>query len=119
VERNENGQLDDLQSVRRDDERLVHINRRRLEQNQEEMTPLRINRIGEGRRVNPMSEQDILKLIRKDNRLNEVNDEEIIEMIRRQRQEKNEGRRVENRQERDEDVKSIDDLQTVRRDDER
>ncbi|KAL7734920.1 hypothetical protein ACLKA6_011191 [Drosophila palustris] len=112
---------DDLQSVRRDDDRLVHINRRRVDQVQEEVTPRRISRIGEGRRVGrvgPMAEEDILRFIRKDNRLADMSDEEIIEMLRRERQEKIEKRRMDQREERAEEVQG-DDLQAIRRDDER
>ncbi|KAM8709333.1 hypothetical protein ACLKA7_016184 [Drosophila subpalustris] len=119
--RAESVRADDLQSVRRDDDRLVHINRRRVDQVQEEVTPRRISRIGEGRRVGrvgPMAEEDILRFIRKDNRLADMSDEEIIEMLRRERQEKIEKRRMDQREERAEEVQG-DDLQAIRRDDER
>ncbi|TDG51301.1 hypothetical protein AWZ03_002388 [Drosophila navojoa] len=80
---------DNLQAVRRDDERLVHINRRRVNQQMENMTPRRVNTIAEGRRVDgedTMKVEDIMRLIRSDNRLSELSDDEIIEMLRRNRQ---------------------------------
>ncbi|XP_030571206.1 fat-body protein 1 [Drosophila novamexicana] len=82
---------DNLQTIRRDDERLVHINRRRLGQPMENMTPRRISPIGEGRRVDgedTMKVEDIMQLIRRDNRLVHLSDDEIIEMLRRNRQRK-------------------------------
>ncbi|ALC44525.1 CG8100 [Drosophila busckii] len=77
--------INDLPTVARDDERLVHINRRRLDQG---MSPMRVQRIGEGRRVlddEVMSEEQIAKLIRSDNRLTQLSEEEIIELLRQQR----------------------------------
>ncbi|XP_064544967.1 fat-body protein 1 [Drosophila montana] len=82
---------DNLQTMRRDDEQLVHINRRRLNQPMENMTPRRISPIGEGRRVDgedTMKVEDIMQLIRRDNRLVNLSDDEIIEMLRRNRQRK-------------------------------
>lgn len=131
---------DSLPSVRRDDERLVYINRRRLGENavtrrvggqqEENVVPRRYGRIGEGRRVgdvDPVTEQDIVQFIRRDNRLGELSDEEIVEMLRRnrERQVQTGGRRVGQQvQEQDEDQDSEkrvqeEGLQTVRRDDER
>lgn len=144
---------DNLQTVQRDDERLVHINRRRLGQPMDIMTPRRINPIGEGRRVgdmDTMKDEDIVQLIRKDNRLRQLSDEELVEMVRRNRQRKeqtekerfmgvvrddrlSEGRRLSQVQleqdqisnslrdfSRDEDWhRGTDNLQTIRRDDER
>ncbi|EDV96605.1 GH16348 [Drosophila grimshawi] len=89
---------DNLQSVPRNDERLVHINRRRLNQPAENLSPRRINPIGEGRRVDgvdPLSEEDIMQLIRNDNRLSQLSDEEIIAILRRNRQRKIQGQEVE------------------------
>ncbi|KAH8299478.1 hypothetical protein KR044_001748 [Drosophila immigrans] len=115
--------LDSLESVRRDDERLVHINRRRLEQSQDEtMMPRRMGRINDGRRVgdvNAMTEQDILQFIRRDNRLTNLSDGEIIEMLRRNRQRKTDIRQQEQRVEDREQGEDIDRLQSLRRDDER
>ncbi|XP_017128159.1 fat-body protein 1 [Drosophila elegans] len=95
------GVQDQLESVSRDDERLVHINRRRLnqditqqqqEQQQQQRTmPRRIHSIGEGRRVlgdRLIQDEDILKLIRSDNRLQMMNDDEILEMLKRNRQQR-------------------------------
>lgn len=110
-----------LPTVRRDDERLVYINKRRLNQNQEDLTPRRVFPIEEGRRVGDMKDEDIVQLIRRDNRLEQLSDDEILEMLRRNRQRKeqeqeqerfqgvvrgdrfSEGRRVEQQQDQDED----------------
>lgn len=87
--------VDQLESVSRDDERLVHINRRRLnqdsEQQQQRIIPRRINSIGEGRRVlggRLIQDEDILKLIRSDNRLSLMSDDEILEMLKRNREQR-------------------------------
>ncbi|KAH8332964.1 hypothetical protein KR074_002277 [Drosophila pseudoananassae] len=87
--------VDQLESVSRDDERLVHINRRRLnqdtEQQQQRIIPRRINSIGEGRRVlggRLIQDEDILKLIRSDNRLALMSDDEILEMLKRNREQR-------------------------------
>ncbi|XP_017862171.1 PREDICTED: fat-body protein 1 [Drosophila arizonae] len=88
---------DNLQAVRRDDERLVHINRRRVNQQMENLTPRRVNTIAEGRRVDgedTMKVEDIMRLIRSDNRLSELSDDEIIEMLRRNRQHKELGQKL-------------------------
>ncbi|KAH8364065.1 hypothetical protein KR084_002077 [Drosophila pseudotakahashii] len=90
---------DQLESVDRDDERLVHINRRRLsqdiqqqqQQQQQRIIPRRIGSIGEGRRVmgdRPIQDEDILKLIRGENRLKLMTDDEILEMLKRNRQQR-------------------------------
>ncbi|KAH8258858.1 hypothetical protein KR038_010888 [Drosophila bunnanda] len=86
---------DQLESVSRDDERLVHVNRRRLNQDipqqQQRIIPRRIGSIGEGRRVlgeRLIQDEDILKLIRSDNRLPLMSDEEILEMLKRNRQQR-------------------------------
>lgn len=110
-----------LPTVRRDDERLVYINKRRLNQIQEDLTPRRVFPIEEGRRVGDMKDEDIVQLIRRDNRLEQLSDDEILEMLRRNRQRKeqeqeqerfqgvvrgdrfSEGRRVEQQQDQDED----------------
>lgn len=88
---------DNLQAVRRDDERLVHINRRRVNQQMENLTPRRVNTIAEGRRVDgedTMKVEDIMRLIRSDNRLSALSDDEIIEMLRRNRQQKELGQKL-------------------------
>ncbi|EDW19406.1 fat-body protein 1 [Drosophila mojavensis] len=88
---------DNLQAVRRDDERLVHINRRRVNQQTENLTPRRVNTIAEGRRVDgedTMKVEDIMRLIRSDNRLSALSDDEIIEMLRRNRQQKELGQKL-------------------------
>lgn len=110
-----------LPTVRRDDERLVYINKRRLNQIQKDLTPRRVFPIEEGRRVGDMKDEDIVQLIRRDNRLEQLSDDEILEMLRRNRQRKeqeqeqerfqgvvrgdrfSEGRRVEQQQDQDED----------------
>lgn len=110
-----------LPTVRRDDERLVYINRRRLDQNQDDLTPRRVFPIEEGRRVGDMKDEDIVQLIRRDHRLEQLSDDEILEMLRRNRQRKgedqqqerfqgvvrgdrfSEGRRVEQQQDQDEE----------------
>lgn len=99
--------VDQLESVSRDDERLVHINRRRLnqdsEQQQQRIIPRRINSIGEGRRVlggRLIQDEDILKLIRSDNRLSLMSDDEILEMLKRNREQRQ-------RNDDDEDVDDI------------
>nr|XP_016997454.2 fat-body protein 1 isoform X2 [Drosophila takahashii] len=87
---------DQLESVDRDDERLVHINRRRLSQDiqqpqQQKIIPRRISSIGEGRRVmgdRPIEDEDILKFIRGENRLKLMTDDEILEMLKRNRQQR-------------------------------
>ncbi|XP_017068358.1 fat-body protein 1 [Drosophila eugracilis] len=87
---------DHLESVSRDDERLVHINRRRLDQDNEQqqqqrITSRRIGSIGEGRRVvgdRLMKDEDILQLIRSENRLKVMSDEEILDMLKRNRQQR-------------------------------
>ncbi|EDW70396.2 uncharacterized protein Dvir_GJ11558 [Drosophila virilis] len=119
---------DNLQTVSSDDERLVHINRRRLGQPMDNMTPRRINPIGEGRRVgdmDTMKDEDIVQLIRKDNRLGHLSDEEIVEMVRRNRQGKEQIQQgqtwnIQRHLSQDEDLnRGTDNLQTVQRDDER
>lgn len=110
-----------LPTVRRDDDRLVYINRRRLDQNQDDLTPRRVFPIEEGRRVGDMKDEDIVQLIRRDHRLEQLSDDEILEMLRRNRQRKgeyqqqerfqgvvrgdrfSEGRRVEQEQDQDEE----------------
>ncbi|SPP76098.1 fat-body protein 1 [Drosophila guanche] len=83
---------DQLESVSRDDERLVHINRRRLNQigvgQQQKMLPRRVASIGEVRQVldHPIREEDILKLIRSDHRLSIMSDDEILAMLKRNRE---------------------------------
>ncbi|BFF96595.1 fat-body protein 1 [Drosophila madeirensis] len=83
---------DQLESVSRDDERLVHINRRRLNQigvgQQQKMLPRRVASIGEVRQVldRPIREEDILKLIRSDHRLSIMSDDEILAMLKRNRE---------------------------------
>ncbi|KAH8351419.1 hypothetical protein KR059_001882 [Drosophila kikkawai] len=88
---------DQLESVSRDDERLVHVNRRRLnqdisqQQQQQRIIPRRVGSIGEGRRVlgeRLIQDEDILKLIRGENRLQLMSDEEILEMLKRNRQQR-------------------------------
>ncbi|KAL7729296.1 hypothetical protein ACLKA6_008875 [Drosophila palustris] len=73
---------DNLPTMRRDDERLVHINRRRLDQTAENMIPRRINPNGE----DTMTEEDIMQLIR--SRLNQLN-----EIMTRKRKEQTEQER--------------------------
>lgn len=104
--------VDQLESVSRDDERLVHINRRRLnqdtEQQQQRIIPRRINSIGESRRVlggRLIQDEDILKLIRSDNRLSQMSDDEILEMLKRNR---------EQRQRNDDDDEDVDDIRERR-----
>lgn len=93
-EQEQGSYADHLESVNRDDERLVHINRRRLNQDmsqQQKIIPRRIGSIGEGRRVGGdrlIQDEDILKLIRSDNRLQLMSDEEILEMLQRNRQQR-------------------------------
>ncbi|EDW41449.1 fat-body protein 1 [Drosophila sechellia] len=110
---------DQLESVSRDDERLVHINRRRLNQDnqdiwQQQMNfPRRINSIGEGRRVmgeRPIQDEDILKLIRGENRLKLMTDDEILEMLQRNRQQ-----RLQKHQNDDDDDDNDDDENVVHR----
>ncbi|EDV51736.2 fat-body protein 1 isoform X2 [Drosophila erecta] len=113
---------DQLESVSRDDERLVHINRRRLNQDnqnnqdiqqQQIYYPRRINSIGEGRRViggRPIQDEDILKLIRGENRLKLMTDDEILDMLKRNRQQ-----RQQNHQYDDDDDDNNDDEDVVRR----
>ncbi|XP_070142029.1 fat-body protein 1 [Drosophila kikkawai] len=89
---------DQLESVSRDDERLVHVNRRRLnqdisqqQQQQQRIIPRRVGSIGEGRRVlgeRLIQDEDILKLIRGEKRLQLMTDEEILEMLKRNRQQR-------------------------------
>ncbi|XP_016987921.2 fat-body protein 1 isoform X2 [Drosophila rhopaloa] len=109
---------DQLESVDRDDERLVHINRRRLNQDIQEQQqqqqqqkqrnmPRRIDSIGEGRRVlgdRPIQDEDILKLIRSEHRLQLMSDDEILEMLQRNRQQ-----RLERKQNDDDDDDNDDD----------
>lgn len=88
---------DNLQTVRRDDERLVHINRRRINQSTDNTSPRRVNTIAEGRRVDgedTMKVEDIMRLIRSDNRLSELSDDEIVEMLRRNRQRKDQEQKL-------------------------
>ncbi|XP_023173082.2 fat-body protein 1 [Drosophila hydei] len=88
---------DNLQTVRRDDERLVHINRRRISQSTDNTSPRRVNTIAEGRRVDgedTMKVEDIMRLIRSDNRLSELSDDEIVEMLRRNRQRKDQEQKL-------------------------
>ncbi|KAH8309774.1 hypothetical protein KR067_003141 [Drosophila pandora] len=108
--------VDQLESVSRDDERLVHINRRRLnqdsEQQQQRIIPRRINSIGEGRRVlggRLIQDEDILKLIRSDNRLSLMSDDEILEMLKRNREQRqrNDDEEDDNNDDDDEDVDDI------------
>ncbi|XP_068148938.1 fat-body protein 1 [Drosophila tropicalis] len=91
--------IDRLESVERDDERLVHINRRRLgqeqyqnqQQQQQRFYPRRGNTIDEGRRVvdgGLIQDEDIVKFIRQDNRLKEMSDDEIVQMLQRNREER-------------------------------
>ncbi|EDW72701.1 uncharacterized protein Dwil_GK17147 [Drosophila willistoni] len=91
--------IDRLESVERDDERLVHINRRRLgqeqypnqQQQQQRFYPRRGNTIDEGRRVvdgGLIQDEDIVKFIRQDNRLTEMSDDEIVQMLQRNREER-------------------------------
>lgn len=77
-----------LPTVRRNDERLVYINRRRLGENLDNLAPRRVVQIEEGRRVGEMRDEDIVQLIRRDNRLEQLSDDEILEMLRRNRQRK-------------------------------
>ncbi|XP_043649417.1 fat-body protein 1 isoform X1 [Drosophila teissieri] len=88
---------DQLESVSRDDERLVHVNRRRLNQDNQDIQQQQINylrrvdSIGEGRRVmgeRPIQDEDILKLIRGENRLKLMTDDEILDMLKRNRQQR-------------------------------
>ncbi|KMY99529.1 uncharacterized protein Dsimw501_GD12631, isoform B [Drosophila simulans] len=110
---------DQLESVSRDDERLVHINRRRLNQDNQDIQqqqmnfPRRINSIGEGRRVmgeRPIQDEDILKLIRGENRLKLMTDDEILEMLQRNRQQ-----RLQKHQNDDDDDDNDDDENVVHR----
>ncbi|XP_037719760.1 fat-body protein 1 [Drosophila subpulchrella] len=104
---------DQLESVERDDDRLVHINRRRLnqdiqqqQQQQQRITPRRIGSIGEGRRVmgdRLIQDEDILKLIRSDNRLTQMTDEEILEMLKRNRLQKQQNNDSDNNDDDDDD----------------
>ncbi|KAM8707642.1 hypothetical protein ACLKA7_014728 [Drosophila subpalustris] len=73
---------DSLPTMRRDDERLVHINRRRLDQTAENMMPRRTNPNDE----DTMTEEDIMQLIR--SRLNQLN-----EIMTRKRKEQTEQER--------------------------
>ncbi|XP_039488021.1 fat-body protein 1 [Drosophila santomea] len=125
VQQERQSYADQLESVSRDDERLVHVNRRRLNQdnqyNQENQDiqqqqrnfPRRINSIGEGRRVmgeRPIQDEDILKLIRGENRLKLMTDDEILDMLKRNRQQ-----RLQKYQNDDDDEDNDDDEDVVRR----
>lgn len=77
-----------LPTVRRNDDRLVYINRRRLGDNLDNLAPRRVLPIEEGRRVGEMRDEDIVQFIRRDNRLEQLSDDEILEMLRRNRQRK-------------------------------
>ncbi|KAH8240077.1 hypothetical protein KR032_010967 [Drosophila birchii] len=112
MQREQGSYADQLESVSRDDERLVHVNRRRLnqdisqQQQQQRMTPRRVGSIGEGRRVlgeRLIQDEDILKLIRGDNRLPLMSDEEILEMLKRNRQQRLEKMQNDNNDDDDDD----------------
>ncbi|KAH8380020.1 hypothetical protein KR009_008542 [Drosophila setifemur] len=108
-EQEQQSYADQLESVSRDNERLVHINRRRLnqiqnqnqnlniweqkqqQQQQQRIIPRRIVSIGEGRRVlgeRPIQDEDILKLIRSEHRLQLMTDDEVLDMLKRNRQQR-------------------------------
>ncbi|XP_050742090.1 fat-body protein 1 [Drosophila biarmipes] len=118
---------DQLESVERDDDRLVHINRRRLnqdiqqqqqQQQQQRITGRRIGSIGEGRRVmgdRLIQDEDILKLIRSDNRLTQMTDQEILEMLRRNRLQKHQNNDDNNNDDDDDDDNDDDDEVVQRR----
>ncbi|RBF81107.1 hypothetical protein BRM57_03030, partial [Xanthomonas oryzae pv. oryzae] len=119
VQQERQNYADQLESVSRDDERLVHINRRRLNQDNQDIQqqqmnfPRRINSIGEGRRVmgeRPIQDEDILKLIRGENRLKLMTDDEILEMLQRNRQQ-----RLQKHQNDDDDDDNDDDVNVVHR----
>lgn len=119
VQQERQNYADQLESVSRDDERLVHINRRRLNQDNQDIQqqqmnfPRRINSIGEGRRVmgeRPIQDEDILKLIRGENRLKLMTDDEILEMLQRNRQQ-----RLQKHQNDDDDDVNDDDVNVVHR----
>ncbi|XP_017139066.1 fat-body protein 1 [Drosophila miranda] len=99
---------DQLESVSRDDERLVHINRRRLNHagvsQQQKMVPRRVASIGEVRQVldRPIQDEDILKLIRSDHRLSIMSDDEILAMLQRNRE-----KRLHNLTDNDVDVEQL------------
>ncbi|KAH8411086.1 hypothetical protein KR222_001649, partial [Zaprionus bogoriensis] len=81
-----------LATVSRNDDRLVYINRRRFDQSVDDSTPRRVSPIGEGRRVGPMTDEDIVQLIRRDHRLEQLSDDEVVEMLRRNRQQREQER---------------------------
>ncbi|KAH8286291.1 hypothetical protein KR054_006325 [Drosophila jambulina] len=119
TQREQGNYADQLESVSRDDERLVHVNRRRLNQDitqqQQRIIPRRIGSIGEGRRVlgeRLLQDEDILKLIRSDNRLQLMTDDEILEMLKRNRQQRLE--KLQNDNNDDDDDDNNDDEDEVR-----
>ncbi|XP_030372053.1 fat-body protein 1 [Scaptodrosophila lebanonensis] len=117
---------DDLERFSNNDDRLLYINRRRLQQQQEQEQqqeqqhmPRRVGTIGEGRRVGatPLEDEDIMQLIRRDNRLNNLSDDEIIQMLQRNRQTRRmqEQKRQQSSDEEDEDERDRSSIQQGRR----